>query len=152
MKVRISRVLLQSLLREAATADPVECCGLLVGDADEIVGAVPSPNRAGDPCTAFELDTGVHLSAQRKAREQGLAIVGHYHSHPSGSPEPSKIDAARADKNARLWLVIAGEAARLWIERQDGELHGRFDPVDLELRDAPPCKAWSEPPIGSARE
>ncbi len=36
------------------------------------------------------------LEAQRQAREDGLEVVGYYHSHPSGSAHPSALDRRNA--------------------------------------------------------
>lgn len=47
----------------------------------------------------FELDGLAGMRAERDARLAGLALLGYYHSHPLGSPEPS-----RADRSDALWV------------------------------------------------
>ena len=46
-------------------------------------------------------------------------MIGHYHSHPNGSAEPSPRDLAAAEPG-RLWLIIGGGVARLWIMENGG--------------------------------
>jgi proteasome lid subunit RPN8/RPN11 len=114
MMVRISRRLLGQV-QTLAAAEATEICGLLLGEAGRIDAILPAANVAADPARHFELDPAVLLAAHRAARAGGPKIVGHYHSHPSGVAEPSATDAACAAPDGRLWLIVAGDAARLWV-------------------------------------
>ena len=40
----------------------------------------------------FRLDPAGHLCAERRAEELGLVVLGVWHGHPSGDPEPSFLD------------------------------------------------------------
>jgi len=51
--------------------------------------------------------------AIRLERQGGPRLVGHYHSHPNGSTEPSPRDLAAAEPG-KLWLIMGGGQARLW--------------------------------------
>lgn len=75
----------------------------------------PATNVAANPARHFELDPATLFAAHKAARAGGPAILGHYHSHPSGRPEPSATDAASATPDGHLWLIIGGDEARLWI-------------------------------------
>jgi proteasome lid subunit RPN8/RPN11 len=87
----------QRAVRAAAAASPgVEACGLLLGQGDHVVEAVACRNVAGDPAVRFEIDPRALLAAHRAARAGGNAVLGHFHSHPKGSPMPSPRDAADA--------------------------------------------------------
>lgn len=94
--------------REARAAVPRECCGLIEGRRDgncAIVTALhPVPNRSLEP-DRFELDPVTHLRLMREAREAGHTIIGCYHSHPNGLPQPSERDAQGAGETDFLWLV-----------------------------------------------
>lgn len=90
---------------------PEEGCGLLIGRAEgglvRVGRVVPSPNIAEDREKTFEIDPGLRLRTQRAVREAGLEIVGHYHSHPFGQPEPSATDRARGEAEPELiWLIM----------------------------------------------
>ena len=99
----------------AADASPdAEICGLLSGAADRIDAAEACANIAANPARTFEIDPAALFAAHRLARGGGAAVVGHYHSHPSGEPVPSPRDAAQAMGDEALWLILGGGKARLW--------------------------------------
>lgn len=137
--VTISSGLVAELLAMAAAAPDVEICGLLFGTAQAIRDAESCRNVAPAPDRAFELDPAALIAAHRRARAGGPAIIGHYHSHPLGRPEPSRTDAEAAAPDGALWLILAGGAARLWRAGAGGAWHGRFDPLPLII--TPPCGA-----------
>ena len=114
MKVRISRLLLEQI-KALAAADAREVCGLLLGETGCIGDIRPAANIAADPARYFELDPAVLLAAHKAARLGGPAIMGHYHSHPSGRSEPSAVDAQNATPDGSLWMILAGEEIGLWI-------------------------------------
>ncbi len=57
--------------------------------------------------------------------------LGYWHSHPSGDATPSVTDAAMAQPDGKLWLIVAHEGEKLWRAEDSGPLHGRFMPVEL---------------------
>ena len=131
MSVRISTELLARIVAEAAAAPDREVCGLLFGDGAAITAIQPCRNIAADPARLFELDPAALLAAHRAARAGAPRPIGHYHSHPSGAPEPSPRDAADAAPDGALWLIVAGGEVRAWRAADRGERHGRFDWVQL---------------------
>jgi desampylase len=136
---------LRDELIAAAGASADEICGLLLGRGERIERVVPCRNVAATPATRFELDPAALLAAHRAARQGGPAVLGHYHSHPSGDARPSPRDAADAAPDNSLWLIVAGGAVTAWRARADGALHGRFDAVALR-EDG--CGAGDDPPQG----
>ena len=127
MQVSVPNTLIDRLLREAA-ADPTrEVCGLLFGDVGRIVSAEWTPNVAEDPGRAFEIEPAALFMAIRLERQGGPRLIGHYHSHPNGSSEPSPRDLAAAEPG-RLWLIIAAGVARLWHAEPGG-----FREVGMQL-------------------
>jgi proteasome lid subunit RPN8/RPN11 len=98
----------------------------LLGTAERIRAIRPAANVAAEPGRAFELDPAVLIAAHRAARAGGEAILGHYHSHPGGDPQPSACDAAAVGAAGELWLVVAGREARLWRAVAGGPVHGAF--------------------------
>ncbi|WP_341209127.1 M67 family metallopeptidase [uncultured Sphingomonas sp.] len=116
-----------------AAADRDEICGLLLGAGDDITRLVPCRNVAVDPSVRFEIDPGALIAAHRAARNGGERVIGHYHSHPSGVAMPSPRDAADAAPDGSIWLIVAGEAVTAWRAVADGAVHGRFDPLTLDV-------------------
>jgi len=151
MTLIISTALLDDIRARTLAAGSHECCGLLLGDGAAgdrravQVGAIrPAANVAAEPRHFFEIDPAVLLRAHREARAGGPAIIGYYHSHPHGDPVPSPVDAAMAQGNGDIWLIVGrGGTARAWRAVPAGQLHGRFDPVTLA---GPPAPAPSTPP------
>lgn len=101
----------QQIGSEASQASPEECCGLLLGYAEEteavVLACAASPNLAPDRLTGFEIDPALLLAIQRRARAKGEAVLGHYHSHPHGPAAPSGMDRARAWTPGHVWLICA---------------------------------------------
>ena len=52
--------------------------------------------RAGEADDRYEIDPHDFLRADRLAGEQGLEVIGAYHSHPDLPPVPSPVDAQEA--------------------------------------------------------
>ena len=132
MRVGISRSLLGRIMA-LAQADPYEICGLLLGEEGVIRDIRPAANIAADPARHFELDPAVLIAAYRGARKGGPAILGHYHSHPSGRTEPSATDAASAAPDGSFWLILGGGAARLWSAGPDGQGGVAFTAISLDI-------------------
>ncbi|RMB36192.1 proteasome lid subunit RPN8/RPN11 [Sphingomonas sp. PP-F2F-G114-C0414] len=114
MSVTISSELLRRLVAEAAVSPDAEVCGLLFGAAERIEATAACANVAANPARTFEIDPAALFAAHRRARAGGLAVVGHYHSHPSGLPVPSPRDAAQAMGDGAIWVILGGGAARAW--------------------------------------
>jgi proteasome lid subunit RPN8/RPN11 len=132
MRVRISTSVLDAIRRESAIVAPREACGLLFGSPSEVTGWQAAENVAEDPLRRFEVDPGVLFAALRSARGGGPPIAGYWHSHPSGDATPSATDAAMAAPDGKLWLIVAGDAAAMWIAGPRGAVCGRFEHVDLD--------------------
>jgi desampylase len=140
MAVTIASERLAGIVAEAQRFVSVEICGLLLGTGDRIEAAPRCRNVAADPARRFEIDPAELLATHRAARAGGPAVIGHYHSHPTGDPAPSRQDAADAAPDRSLWLIVGGGEARLWRAVADGEVHGRFEPVALRVVPAPATK------------
>lgn len=104
---------------EAARAAPEECCGLLLGQGGRIERAVPTANVAEAPRRFFEIDPQALIDAHRDARAGGPEVLGHYHSHPSGKAEPSKIDQAAAAEG-QIWAIASADEVTFWRAEKHG--------------------------------
>ena len=134
MTVLISSVLLEQITTHAKGAAD-EICGLLLGTGDAVTQVVPCRNVASEPARRFEIDPAALIAAHRAARNGEPQVIGHYHSHPTGSPLPSPRDAADAAPDGAIWLIVGGGAVRAWRAVASGRVEGRFDPVDLFATD-----------------
>ena len=132
MNVAISSLLIARMLDHAAETPDLEVCGLLLGTAGHITDARRCANVADDPARRFEIDARALFAALRDERAGGPALLGAYHSHPSGDPTPSPCDAAAAEPG-RLWLLIGGGRLVGWQSVAGGPLHGAFRPIALAV-------------------
>ncbi len=124
MAIIVTSALLEHLVAEARAAAPRECCGLLLGDDGAIDFAVAAANVHPTPETHFEIDPQVLVDAWRAMRGGGPRVVGYYHSHPSGPPEPSPTDQALALRDGMIWAIVSGGEVTLWRAGEDG-----FEPL-----------------------
>jgi proteasome lid subunit RPN8/RPN11 len=113
--VRIDREALTAIVAHARRDAPNECCGLLVGRPGEILEAIPCSNGAADPTRRYEISPLDYFAQIRRCRRinaaqsERFAVVGAYHSHPRGTPEPSETDIEQAFRD--FVFVIAGLGA-----------------------------------------
>jgi len=125
--LRILDQAVAAMVEHARAAAPHECCGLLLGRAgepDQVDEARPAANVHPAPATHFEIDPQALIDAHRAARAGGPAVLGYYHSHPSGPAAPSATDRALAAGDGRVWGIVAQGEVTFWRD----EPHG-FDPL-----------------------
>ncbi|MFA7429503.1 MAG: M67 family metallopeptidase [Rhodospirillaceae bacterium] len=123
-RLEVPSSIMAAIRAAAQQAWPAECCGLLVGEGPrafmpegqggvwQVHRAVPSANVAKEDGAhgqhdRFEVDPEVLLATHRAARAEGLAIIGHYHSHPNAPAAPSLIDLAHAFYGEHAWLIVS---------------------------------------------
>lgn len=98
----MSEQVAQKIRAHGAETYPHECCGALLGrDSNaterEVLLLFPLVNRRDDsPRNRFSVTPEDVLSAEKAAREQGLDVVGWYHSHPDHPARPSQYDRDHA--------------------------------------------------------
>lgn len=145
-----------ALIEAAVAAEPNECCGLLVGrtvdDTTTVIDRIaPSRNvTLGTPASSFEIDPQVRFSVMRSLRGSGEAIIGHYHSHPRTTAQPSARDLSRVYEPDLVWLIIGlagGSRAEIRAWRYDQGAAG-FAPLPIANTTAtrPPMTAHDQKP------
>jgi len=120
MKLEVAREALEAVVAHAAQAMPEEACGLLLGGGGQILEARSAANVAPDKVRHFEIDPAALIDAHRAERRGGLALLGYYHSHSSGPPEPSATDRASASGDGKVWAIVAGGEVRFWRDAETG--------------------------------
>jgi proteasome lid subunit RPN8/RPN11 len=133
MSLIIAPDLLEGIRDHGRKAYPHECCGLLLGKADHsgksAVKLRPVTNaREDSPQNRYLISAGDWLAAERETRNEGLDIIGVYHSHPDHPPRPSEFDREHAFPWYSYIIVsVAGgvaEEVHSWILRED---RSKFD-------------------------
>ena len=127
MRLALPEGLAAQILAEARAAAPRECCGLILGRRDgysaTAVALQPARNVAARE-DRFEIAPDDHFTALRRAREQGQAVIGCYHSHPNGVAHPSAHDAAGGGEDNFLWLIATPDGALAAFVYFDGLMTG----------------------------
>jgi desampylase len=110
LRVRLPTACLHQMQGHAQAAAPQEACGLLLGQAGEIQQVRPARNVAADPHRCFEIDAASLILAHKTARSEGLAVIGCYHSHPTGDVRASETDRVRIAQTPFIWVILSGDA------------------------------------------
>src|ERR1700733_4358407 len=85
------------MVSHAESTFPNECCGAMIGNIDgdqkRVTVAVPIENAyTGAQGARYELRPEDLLTAEKKGRGGGLALIGIFHSHPDCDAYFSKTD------------------------------------------------------------
>jgi len=99
--------LYNTIEREGTTAYPNECCGIIYGrdviDAGvvrrrvvERIEPVKNEFESGEQYHRFLITPQTLMKAEKTASEQGLLVLGFYHSHPDHPARPSQYDLEHA--------------------------------------------------------
>lgn len=84
------------MIATCVRALPNEGCGLLIGHADgTVTDVVVSPNVAHS-ARLYEIDSRVLLTAYRRADDEGVSVLGVFHSHTHSEAYPSPTDVDQA--------------------------------------------------------
>lgn len=133
---------------------PEECCGLLIGrlnafDESETVKSVidcVALDNEWTPEAVAELDAGSKtkrrrywidpkdmMLVQKQAREQGLNIVGVYHSHPDHVAVPSECDRAQAWPTYAYVIVSVCKGKAVDTQNWALDLSRQFQPEAMRV-------------------
>jgi proteasome lid subunit RPN8/RPN11 len=101
MSLIISQQLYNELRTHGEETYPHECCGIMLGKSTDDALYIHQLIRAGNTRTdsahnRYNIAPQELIRAQREARQQGLDIVGFYHSHPDHPAQYSPTDFAEA--------------------------------------------------------
>ena len=131
MDIEVTSQALTAMRAASAAAHPLEACGLLLGEGGRIIAACGTANVHPAPQTHFEIDPQALIDAHRAARAgTGPQVLGYFHSHPVGLPEPSATDRACAARDGRIWAIIAGAEVRFWADGNEGFAALSFTIID----------------------
>jgi proteasome lid subunit RPN8/RPN11 len=104
---------LDQIREHGADAYPEEGCGFLLGtvteDGDNRVTAIRrAANRQSEWRTRrYQLTADDYREADAAAQEQGLDVVGIYHSHPDHPARPSETDLEEATFPGYTYAIVS---------------------------------------------
>jgi proteasome lid subunit RPN8/RPN11 len=76
----------------------------LIGAPDGTVSEVLASPNVADSARFYEIDSRVLLQAYRRSEEEGLSVIGVFHSHTHSEAYPSPTDVAQAPDP--LWHYV----------------------------------------------
>ena len=129
------------MLAHVCAGYPLEACGALLGRGGDIRRVAPLENRETEkPRVRYAIDPRDLVRLDRKARGEGLEIVGYFHSHPDHPARPSETDRQRAAESLSdgVFHVVVGvlgdtrTTPTAWIVR---EATGGFEAEPFEISD-----------------
>ena len=95
------------MIATCVRALPNEGCGLLLGHPDgTVLDVVASPNVA-DSARLYEIDSRVLLQAYRRADDEGVNVLGVFHSHTHSEAYPSPTDVGRAPDSEWHYVLVS---------------------------------------------
>jgi proteasome lid subunit RPN8/RPN11 len=98
--------IVEQLFCHAEREVPVEACGYLAGNSGNITRYYPLTNIDGKE-DHFAFDPQEQFATQKAARQEGLRIIGIYHSHPASSARPSEEDIRLAYDPTVVYVIIS---------------------------------------------
>lgn len=143
--LRMEQTQFNEIRRHGEETYPHECCGVLLGHADEsasnVVDAIPTANTRTDSAhNRYHIAPQELIRVQRDARQRGLDIVGFYHSHPDHPAQWSKTDLAEAHWFGCSYIItsVVGDATaedkgRCWATETNAFLLGGTGEEDKRL-------------------
>ncbi len=103
----ISQYQRDAMVATCIRALPDEGCGLLLGTTDGVVAdVVPSANVAAS-AKVYEIDPKVLLRTFRRADDEGLEVIGVFHSHTHSPAYPSPTDVRQAPDPAWHYVLVS---------------------------------------------
>ena len=130
-----TKSILDAIRQHGSDVYPEEGCGFLLGTVmdggeNRVTALHRATNRHTEQRThRYELTADDYREADVAAQDQGLDVVGMYHSHPDHPARPSKTDLEKATFPGYTYVIIsvhdgAPEALTAWTLAPDrSEFH-----------------------------
>ena len=126
------------LMKHAQELFPYECCGVLVGrvrKGKKIVSEVYQTINvvAGQRKDWFQIEPKELMKIFQQVAEEEKDVLGFYHSHPNGSPIPSRSDQEQVSWSFYSYVIVSldnkgkGEI-KSWVFNED---RGEFEEEEL---------------------
>lgn len=129
MELAISEEHLSQIAQHCQSAYPHEACGILLGlvanGTRTVIDVMPTGNAhdEADQHNRYLIPPEALLESELQAEEQGLEVIGYFHSHPDHPARPSEFDREQAWPwySYLIVSVLSGSPAaeRSWRLRED---------------------------------
>jgi proteasome lid subunit RPN8/RPN11 len=138
--MKITDAQLKQIYAHARETYPHEGFGFIVGTYDtggSVHHVVRGTNLNTERADRFEMDPKEFVKVEKRADNEGLNVIGFYHSHPDWPAVPSQTDITWAWEGSYYLIVSVHEGRPLntavWSLAEDGP--NRFIQERLEILD-----------------
>ena len=141
--MKIGRGDADAIAAHARAGYPHEVCGFLLGSwvagVPRVARVVAVPNRETErPAVRYQIAPEDYIEVQRRGREDGLDVLGYFHSHPDHPARPSETDrriAAEGLSDGLVYVVCGVRGGQettstAWTFR---DARQDFDPEPFDL-------------------
>ena len=94
------------MIAHAYAGYPLEACGLLVGKGSVVHRFVACTNETAS-ARIYSIPGKEMLRAERQAEDDGLAVIGVFHSHTHSEPYPSPTDVTQAPDPDWHYVIVS---------------------------------------------
>lgn len=137
-ELKMSRSALDTVHRHAAEGYPHEVVGILAGRGRVERAAALINERADSPQNRYHVSGLALMRAEQALVDEGLEIIGYYHSHPDHEAQYSDFDREHALPNLSYVIVAVRsgrpEDTRSWRLRDD---RAAMDEETLVIEESP---------------
>jgi len=125
--IKISKLVLRQMIAHSLALKPIESCGYLAGTAGNISKSYAMDNVDNSP-EHFTFDPKEQFQVLKAAREEGLQLLGVYHSHPESPARLSEEDLRLLnDPNMTYFIVSLMEKSpdvkAYKVKKEDQTIH-----------------------------
>ncbi|HXX56856.1 MAG TPA: M67 family metallopeptidase [Thermodesulfovibrionales bacterium] len=106
LKITIPEKIYDELVAHCRQGYPNEACGILAGRESVISRIYRTTNTEKSP-VSYLMDPSEQFRVMKDMRENDLAMVAIFHSHPSSPAEPSGRDVALAFYDDTIYLIVS---------------------------------------------
>jgi proteasome lid subunit RPN8/RPN11 len=103
----LTEVQLAQIFAHTQAEAPNEACGLLAGIGGRVTHVLPATNVAQEPAIEYLIDPHDQLRHFQAVEDQGLELLGIYHSHPTSPAYPSPTDVSMAFYPEAVYAIIS---------------------------------------------
>ncbi|MBT3227377.1 MAG: M67 family metallopeptidase [Deltaproteobacteria bacterium] len=104
--MKISKAIVAEILKQAQTEAPIESCGYLAGNNNQVHKFFRMKNVDQSP-EHYSFDPQEQFKILMEAREKKLDLIAVYHSHPQTPARPSKEDIRLAYDSQISYVIIS---------------------------------------------
>jgi proteasome lid subunit RPN8/RPN11 len=133
--IRVKQQHLDEIKKHGEETYPHECCGFLIGEKDGEVNVLRGVHRAVNEWTKTDereskanrylITPEQSRQAELAAREQGLGVIGFYHSHPDHPARPSGFDLDHSCWPTDSYIIVS-------VEKGEASVLNSFTKPDYE--------------------